>query len=401
MEGNADVPDIFAAGLAWRGYQTMVEQGVYSHYQRIDERPDPCEVVSHGRRLVMAGSNDYLALSTDPRLKSAAVAAVRRFGTGNSGSRPANGTLALHEELEGRLAGFLRQEAAMVVTTGFQANLALSPLFGPHDVLLADRHVHASLIEAARLGRSRLRRYAHNDLTHLEHLLDRTDPAAGRLILTEGMFSTTGDLCDLPGVGKLAQRYGARLAVDGAHDIGLLGDGGGGIAEHHGWRTPVDLQTLTFSKCFGTVGGAVAGPEQVIVYLRHHAPAALFSASLPAASAAAALAALDIIRAEPERRHRAMTTAGRLARDLAALGFRTAWHSTPIIPVHIGDTVLCRRFCCELLNEGVFTTAMVPPAVPDGQDLIRLSVTAAHTDEHVDRILRAFAAAGRRLHVIG
>ncbi|WP_169789035.1 aminotransferase class I/II-fold pyridoxal phosphate-dependent enzyme [Nonomuraea candida] len=381
-------------------FEPVAELGAYPYYRPVQERPATGEVVVDGRVLVSAGSNDYLGLSADPRLKEAACRAIRLLGTGTSGSRLVNGSLALHETLEGRLAAFLGQEAAMVTATGFLANLALSALVGPRDAVLADQLIHASLIDAVRLSRARMRRYRHNDLAHLERLLRECDPGAAGLILTEGMFSTTGTLCDLPGIAALARRYGARLALDGAHDIGLLGAGGRGAAEHHGLEGAADLHTLAFSKCFGTTGGAVAGPGQIIVYLRHHARAMIFSAALSPASTAAALAALDVIETEPERRRRALAAADRLRADLAGLGFETGASRTTIIPVHVGDTVMCCRLWRELFDEGVFATAMVPPSVPEGRALIRVSTTALHTEAQLDRIATAFAAAGRRLALI-
>jgi len=392
--------DVFGKCHAFRDDKAVEALGVYPFYKAISERPAPNEIVCGGRRVLMAGSNDYLALATDPRPAAAATEALRRHGTGNSGSRMANGTLALHEELEALLAEFLGHESAMLTSTGYQANLALAPLFGPDDVLLADRAMHASFVDAVRLGRSRLLRFRHNDMEHLGRLLTETSPDSGRLIATEGMFSTSGDLCDLPGIGKLAGRHGARVVLDGAHDIGLLGENGRGAAEYYGMPSAVDLHTLTFSKCFGTIGGAVAGPEEVIRYLRHHARAAVYTASLPAGDTAAALAALDIIRTEPERRRRVLATGERLGAGLDALGFTTTHAGTPTIPVHVGETLRCFRFWTELFGEGVFTNAMVPPGVPEGRALIRVSVTATHTPAQVDRILEAFATAGRRLGLI-
>ncbi|MFC5749733.1 aminotransferase class I/II-fold pyridoxal phosphate-dependent enzyme [Actinomadura rugatobispora] len=393
--------DAFDKCHSWREYDIVTGMGLNPYYHRIDERAGPNEVRIGGRPMLMAGSNDYLALSTDPRTTAAAAEALGRFGTGTSGSRLTNGTLALHEELEAELAAFLGHEAALVTPTGFQANLALCPLLGPRDALLADRYIHASLIDAARLGQARLRRFRHNDMGHLGRLLEAADPGAGLIILTEGMFSTTGDLCDLPGISKLAAQHGARVVLDGAHDIGVLGPGGRGAAEHYGQGSAVDLHTLTFSKCFGTVGGAVTGPEPVIRYLRHHSRAAIFSASLPAPSAAAALAALDIIRTEPGRRRRVLATAERVGSELAALGFAAGRDGTPTIPVHVGETFACLRLWRELFEEGVFTNAMIPPGVPEGHALIRVAVTASHTGAQVERILDAFAAAGRRLNLIG
>ncbi|MGW6497707.1 aminotransferase class I/II-fold pyridoxal phosphate-dependent enzyme [Nonomuraea angiospora] len=392
--------DVFSKCQPRPDVRFAITSGVLPYYHAISERLANGDVVVHGKRVLMAGSNDYLALSTDPRLKAAATAATTRLGTGNSGSRPINGTLALHESLEADLADFLRQEAALVVTTGYQANLALSALLASDDILFADKHVHASLLDAARLGQAALRRFRHNDAAHLESLLETADQDKGRLVLTEGMFSTNGDLGDLPSLARIAREHGARLIVDGAHDVGLLGEGGRGAAERLGVLDAVDVHTLTFSKCFGTLGGAVAGPRAVIDHLRLHARAAVFSASLPPGCTSAAHAALGIIGAEPERRRRVLAAARRLRADLTGLGFDTGLGITPAIPIRVGDPLLCMRLWKELLNEGVFTNAVIPPAVPDGKALIRISVTAAHSDAQLDRITDACEAAGRRLGLI-
>ncbi|MEV4798490.1 aminotransferase class I/II-fold pyridoxal phosphate-dependent enzyme [Nonomuraea sp. NPDC049421] len=392
--------DAFARCRLHEDFEPVTEMGANPYYRPVEERLATGEVRVDGRVLVSAGSNDYLGLSADPRLKDAACRAVRRLGTGTSGSRLVNGSLALHETLESRLAAFLGQQAAMVTPSGFLANMALGALVGPRDTVLADQLIHASLIDAVRVSRARLRRYRHNDMEQLDRLLDGCDPAAAALVLTEGMFSTTGTLCDLPGTAALARRHGVRLVLDGAHDIGLLGAAGRGAAEHFGLESAVDLHTLAFSKCFGTTGGAVAGPADIIVYLRHHARSMVYSAALSPASTAAALAALDIIETEPERRRRALAAADRLRADLSGLGYDTGGSRTTIIPVHVGDIVPCCLLWRELFAEGVFATAMVPPSVPEGRALIRVSATALHTDAQLDRIATAFAVAGRRLGLI-
>lgn len=357
------------------------------------------EALVDGVRVVMTACNDYLGLSADPRVTAAAAKAVGEYGTSCSGSRLVCGTLPLHEELEARLAAFLGREAAIVTTTGFQANLALTPLFGRDDLVFSDAANHASLVDAIRLGAAGKRLYAHSDMADLERQLAEADPGAAKLIVTDGLFSMEGDLCRLPELAALARRHSARLVVDGAHDIGLLGPGGRGVAEHFGLPEAVDLCTGTLSKCFGSVGGVLAGPAGIINYLRYTARPVIFTASMPPAAIAAALAALDIIEAEPERRRRVLDLAGRLRSGLRDLGFRTgdAEAVTPIVPVYIGDEELCARMWRQLLDEGVFAHAVVAPAVPVGRALIRLSVQATHTDAHLARILDAFAAAGRRL----
>jgi 8-amino-7-oxononanoate synthase len=358
------------------------------------------EAMDHGVRVVMAACNDYLGLAGDPRVIEASAKALDLYGTSCSGSRLVCGTLPLHEELEGRLAEFLGCQAAIVTTTGFQANLALAPLFGRGDIVFSDMANHASLFDAIRLGWADRRVYRHSDMGHLECQLATADVGAAKVIVTDGLFSVEGDLCRLPELAVLARRHGARLVVDGAHDIGLLGARGRGVAEHFGLPDAVDLYTGTFSKCFGSIGGVVAGPADIIAYLRYTARSAIFTASMPPAAVAAALAALDIIESEPERRTRVFGLAQRLAGQLRALGFDVGEAGTPIVPVHIGEAELCARLWQEIFHEGVFTQAVMAPAVPVGQAAIRLSLQATHTDDHLSRILDAFAAAGRRLGLI-
>ncbi|MGK5448539.1 aminotransferase class I/II-fold pyridoxal phosphate-dependent enzyme [Streptomyces radiopugnans] len=355
------------------------------------------EVELDGRTVVMAGCNDYLGLSADPRVTEAAARALRRYGVSCSGSRVLNGTLALHEELEGRLAAFVGGEAALVTTTGFQANLALAALLDERDAVFADMSNHASLVDAVRLGGAAHHRYRHRDLGHLGRLLAASEPGRGRLIVTDGMFSMEGDLCPLPGIVELARRHGARLVVDGAHDIGLLGARGRGVSEHFGLIGEVDLVTGTLSKCFGSVGGMLVGPASVVEHLRHSARSVLFSAAMPPASAAAALASLRIIESEPERRRRVFGHARRLLAGLRALGWDTGDSTTPVVPVYVGDSRLCLRVWQELLDAGVFTNAVVAPAVARNRALIRVTPQAIHTDDHISRVLDAFARVRRGL----
>ncbi|MGP4052987.1 aminotransferase class I/II-fold pyridoxal phosphate-dependent enzyme [Streptomyces sp. 2A115] len=367
-------------------------------YQAVEARDG--EASLDGVRVVMAACNDYLGLAGDPRVAAAASQAIARYGASCSGSRLIGGTLPLHEELEARLATFLGCEAALVTTTGFQANLALTPLFGRGDIVFSDMSNHASLVDAIRAGWADRRPYRHSDMEHLEHKLAAADPDAAKAIVTDGLFSVEGDLCRLPELAELARRFEARLVVDGAHDIGLLGAGGRGVAEHFSLPNAVDLYTGTFSKCFGSVGGVIAGPAAVIQFLRYTARSAIFSASLPPASVAAAIAALDIIVSEPERRTRVFELSRRVHCGLRTLGFDIGGSFSPIVPVHIGGNDLCGRMWQEVLQEGVFTSMFGAPAVPEGQALIRLSLQATHTDEHITHILDAFAAAGRRLGLI-
>ncbi|HEX4812491.1 MAG TPA: aminotransferase class I/II-fold pyridoxal phosphate-dependent enzyme [Nonomuraea sp.] len=392
--------DVFTRCRAHEAYEHGRRIGIIPHYRVVQERPAAGEVIVDGRPLVMAGSGDYLGLSADPRVREAACRAIADWGLSTGGARVSSGSTALHEELEARLAAFLGRPAVMVLAGGYLANLTLAALVERDDQVFADALIHASLVDALVAGRARLRRYRHDDAGHLEALLAGADPDRGALIVTEGLFSPTGALCDLPGIAKAAARHGVRVVMDSAHDVGLLGAHGRGAAEHYGLESAVDVLTVPFSKSFGTVGGAVAGPEEVILHLRHHARAMLFSAALPPPSAAATLAALDIITAEPERRHRVLDLAARVGAELGRLGFRVLHSGSPIVALHVGDALRCCLLWQRLFEHGVFATAMIPPSVPAGQALVRLSLTAAHTDAQADRIVSAAAAAARALDLM-
>ena len=381
------------------GVRTAVGAGIYPYYHPIAEWLSPTEVRVDGRRVLMAGSNDYLALAREPRVVAAAAEALSRSGPTDTGPRLLNG----HPEAA-RTAGIParplpRPPGGAGGHRGYQANLALAALLGRDTAVFADRENHASLTDAVTLGRAVQRRYRHRDLDHLDQLLS-AEPGTAKVVVTDGVFSAGGDLCDLAGIVGLTRAHHARVVVDGGHNVGLLGRRGRGVPEHLAVEDGVDLVTVTLSKCFGSLGGVLAGPAEVIRYLRHHSRSLVFAASLPPANAAAALAALDIIEAEPFRRHRVFDLAESLHNGLRAVGFRTGGSQTPIVPVQIGDAELCLRFWTGLLAEGVFTNAMVPPGVPVGGALIRVVVTAAHTAEEVDRVVEAFAAVGRRLGVV-
>ncbi|GGX86430.1 aminotransferase class I/II-fold pyridoxal phosphate-dependent enzyme [Streptomyces hiroshimensis] len=395
--------DLFDKPLASPFLRAVHATPVRPYYRPLHARDG--EAVMDGRQVVMAGCNDYLGLATDPRVTAAAGAALRTYGASCSGARTLNGTLPLHGELEAAVADFLGTEDAAVVTTGFQSNLALAALFGAGDVVLSDNANHASLIDGIRLGAAHRLRYRHRDPVHLERLLTDADPAAAKAVVTDGMFSMDGALAPLPALTAAARRHGARTIVDGAHDIGLLGPAGRGAAEHFGVHDRVDLFTGTFSKCFGSTGGFLAGPTRVITYLRYAARAILFSASMPPPALAAAMSALEISIAEPWRRHRVLTLAARLRERLSGLGYDTgsaavlgesdAGPAGPVIAVRAGDAAACVGLWQRLLDEGVYTNPVGPPAVPEGCCIIRVTLQATHTDTHVDRIADAFAAARR------
>lgn len=357
------------------------------------------EVRIGGEWKLMAGSNNYLALADHPEVLDAAEAALRRLGSGCTGSRLLNGTLDLHAELEAQLAAFLGKPDAMVFPTGYQANVgAISALVGRRDHVFLDRLDHACLLDGARLGMGTLHRYGHGDIDGLRKLLAAAPDAGGRLVVTDGIFSMDGDIVDLPAVANAARAYGAQLVVDDAHALGVLGATGAGTAEHFGLTDSVDLIMATFSKSLASVGGAVAGPEDVIHYLRHRARTFVFSAALPAASTAGVLKALEILRREPERRERLWQATRKLQEGLRASGFDIGGTCTPIVPVLVGDYRAVATFWRELFyDENVVVNTVVPPGVPTGSARLRVSLTADFTEDDAGRVVEAFVRVRERL----
>ncbi|MEU4423401.1 pyridoxal phosphate-dependent aminotransferase family protein [Actinoplanes sp. NPDC024001] len=391
--------DPFAKGGLHQAEAILKAHGVDAYFRSMAARTGDSHAVIDGRKVMLAGSNDYLGLSTHPAVIEAAVNAARRLGTSAGGSRALSGTLDLHGELEERIAAFLGQEAAVVTTTGFQANLALSALLGRSDIAFLDARVHASLLEAARLGWGRVRRYRHLDTAHLRELLAAAPDDAGRLVVTDGMFSMDGDVADLRALRDAADDFGAKLIVDAAHDMGVLGNRGAGLAEHCEVEDGLDLITATFSKAFASIGGVLAGPAGNVHYLRSNARSILFSAALPPASAAAALAALTVVETEPERRTRTLDLAEGLHNGLRTLGFDTRPSTTPIVPVRFADLAAGGAFWAALFRAGVFTNLVAAPAIPGGGAMLRLTLTANHDETHLATVLEAFDTAGRRLGV--
>lgn len=393
--------DVFAKAYAFTRADEAAAVGLHPYFRPIAAQHGGT-VTADGREMVITGSNDYLGLTQDPRLKAAARAALDDFGTSCTGSRFLTGTLTLHEELERRLAAFLRKPAALTFSAGFLGALSVvSALAGRHDILYYDRENHACLYDAARLSFGTLRRYAHNDPDDLERLLanDR-HRAGGRLIATDGVFSMNGHIAQLPRIVEVARAYGARVVVDDAHASGVLGAGGRGTAEHFGLEADVDLIFGTFSKSFASVGGFVAGEAKVVNWIKHRARPFIYTAALPAMQMAAALAALDIMETEPWHRERLWQNVRRLRDGMNDLGFDTLGSETPIVPVVIGPDDVTIRFWRAAWDAGVFTTPALPPSVPAHQAIIRTSVNANHTPEQLDRLLAVFATVGRELGVI-
>ena len=373
--------------------------GIYPYFTPIEETT-ATEARIEGGWKIMVGSNNYLGLTHHPKVLEAARRAALRYGVGSTGSRFLNGTLDLHYELEARLATFFRQQAALVFTTGYQASLGvLGPLLGRNDHAFLDRLDHASLVDGARLGVGELHRFAHRDFDGLARQLSKVPSGAGKLVVTDGVFSMEGTIVDLPRLVSVAKRHGAAVLVDEAHAVGVLGDDGAGTVSHFGLHEQVDLILATFSKSLASIGGVVAGPESVIHYLRHHSRALIFTASMPPSSVAGALAALDILIDEPERRVRLWEHTNRMAAGLRSLGFDIGATNTPVIPVVVGEPIRAMTMWRLLFDDGVFTHPIVPPAVPEHACRLRVSLSAEHTREQIDRVLDAFERVGHAMAV--
>lgn len=392
--------DIFEKCDGFRRAKELQAQGIYPYFIPLEgSEGTECEI--GGKSLIMIGSNNYLGLTHHPHVRNAAKAAIDQYGTSCSGSRFLNGTLELHEELERRLAAFMDQEAAVCFSTGFQANLgAISAIAGKDDLVLCDRDNHASIIDGCRLSFADIRKYRHNDVEDLErHLQLAKQQDRAIMIVVDGLYSMMGDLAPLTDISALAKQYGARLMVDEAHAMGVLGKHGRGAAEHCGVHP--DLVMGTFSKSFASLGGFIAGPANVIHYMRHHSRSLMFSASITPSSAAAALASLDLIETRPDMRQRVLQIAHRVRTGLRAMGFHTSGtENSPIVPVIVGNQDRVMRLWKTLFECGLFTNAVTQPAVPMGTDLIRTSYIASHTDEQIAQVLERFAQAGHKLGLI-
>jgi 8-amino-7-oxononanoate synthase len=374
--------------------------GLYPYFLPIGESTGTVVVID-GKQRLMLGSNNYLGLTFHPKVMEASQAAVRRFGTSCSGSRFLNGTLELHEELEGRLAAFLRKPAAAVISTGYQTNLAaLGALLQRDDVAVLDQQNHASIYEGVMISRCRIKRYEHVDTASCEAVVAQTPADKCAAIITDGVFSMEGDLAPLPALVGLKKKYGAKLFVDDAHGLGTMGPTGRGTAEHFSVLDHVDLLTGTFSKSFASLGGVVAGPKEVINFIRHHGRSLIYSASMTPASVAAALAALDIMERDPEPRERLHMNVARMRNGLKQLGFRVGEQPTPVLPIYIGDEMRMLPFWRMLFDEGVYTNAVIPPAVAPDATLIRTSFMAIHTPEQIDEALSVFERVGKIANLI-
>jgi len=392
--------DIFEKCVRAIEYESgLRESGHYFFFRKL-ESPQDSEVVVNGKRVIMIGSNNYLGLANHPRVKEAAINAIEKYGSGCAGSRFLNGNLEIHEELEEKLARFFRKEAALVFATGYQTNVGtISALVDRNDVAIIDRYDHASIIDGCRLSFGKVQKFHHNDMGDLERALEGTRGKA-QLIIVDGVFSMEGDIADLPAIVRLAKAYGARVMVDDAHAIGVLGNGGRGTAEHFGLENEVDLIMGTYSKSLGAVGGFIAGSSEVISWVKHVARSLMFSASLPPPQVAAVSTALDIIEEQPELRTRLWSNTHKMLKGFKTLGYDTGTSETPIIPVIIKDTLKTYQMCKLLFEHGVFVNPVASPGVPPGRELLRTSYMATHTEDQLDKVLVAFEKVGRELGVI-
>lgn len=382
--------DIFEKCFNYTAAKEAIQAGVYPYFHALDSGQDT-EVIINGKRTIMIGSNNYLGLTSDPRVKKAAELAVQKYGTGCSGSRLLNGTLSIHIELEKRLAAFVKKEAALTFSTGFQTNLGIiSAIAGRNDYILCDRQNHASIIDGCRLSFAKLLKFKHNDMADLERLLKGIPDYAGRLIVVDGVFSMEGDISNLPEIVRLAEEYGARILVDDAHGFGVMGPNGRGTAEYFGLEDKVDIIMSTFSKSLASLGGFIAADEDVIHYIKHISRPFIFSASIPPANAAAAIEALNILEAEPERIQRLWDNAEYMKQGFMSIGLSVGNSKTPVVPVLTFDDYTTFKIAQELLEEGVYVNPVISPAVQPGKALLRTSYTSTHTREQMEFALDAF-----------
>ena len=370
--------------------------GIYPYFHELESRQD-VEVIMEGKRRIMLGSNNYLGLTVHPRVIAAGVAALEAYGTGCSGSRFLNGTLSLHTQLERELADFLGREAVMTFSTGFQTNLGiLSALCGKDDYVLCDKENHASIYDGCKLSYAKMLRYRHSDMEELERRLQQVPDKAGCLIVTDGVFSMGGDICNLPEIVRLARRYGARVMVDDAHGLGVIGKGGRGTASYFGLEDEVDVVMGTFSKSLASIGGYMAASADVVDYVRHASRPYIFCASIPPASCATALEALRILREQPELPERLAALARHMREGLKRRGIAIRESTTPIIPLYTRDAVTTLTIAKELYDEGVYVNPVLPPATHPSECLLRTSYMVTHTEALLDEALDIIERVVRR-----
>ncbi len=395
--------DLFKKCYDFTRADDIKAMGVYPYFRAIEENEGPV-VQIEGRKIVMAGSNNYLGLTAHPKVKEAALKAVEKYGTGCSGSRYLTGTLDLHIELESRLAKFFGTESVLLYSTGYQTAQGIIPtLVQRGEYVVSDKDNHACIVAGqimARGATAELVRYKHNDMKDLERVLQKIPVETGKLIVSDGVFSTGGEIVDLPTLVKIAKNYNARLLIDDAHAVGVIGKGGRGTASEFDLENEVDLTMGTFSKTFASLGGFVAGAERVINYLKHHSSALIFSASPTPASVAAALAALEILEQEPWRVEKLISNANRVRKGLSEAGFNIIEGRTAIVPVIVGDDARAFQMWRKLYDYGVFVNVFISPGVPQGRQMMRTSYMSTHENEHLDFIIDTFIKVGKEIGLI-
>ncbi len=379
--------DLFQKCADYKLADEYKAMGIFPYFRELQSRQDT-EVIMEGKRRIMLGSNNYLGLTTDPDVMEAGLKALREYGTGCSGSRLLNGTLQLHIELEDELKSFLRKEAVTTLPTGFQTNLGIiSALVGRNDYVICDRDNHASIYDGCKLSYGKMLRYRHNDMEDLEQKLKTIPDTAGILIVTDGVFSMGADLCNLPEICRLAKKYGARVMVDDAHALGVIGEGGRGTASYFGLEDQVDIYMGTFSKSLASLGGYAAGPQKVIDYIRHNSRPFMFAASITPSSCAVALAALRKLEAEPERVTHLRELSDYMRDGLKARGMRIREGITPIVPIFTYDAIKTLKIATELYDRGVYVNTVLPPAAPADGCMLRCSIMATHTKALLDEAM--------------
>jgi len=380
--------------------QKVERMGLYPFFRVIESDQDTTVTIK-GKKVLMFGSNSYMGLTNHPKIKEASIKAIEKYGSGCAGSRFLNGTLDIHIELESKLAEFVNKDATLVFSTGFQVNIGVIPtVTGRNDYILIDELDHASIIEATRLSFAKVLKFRHNDMHSLERLLKKCEPGRIKLIVVDGIYSMEGDIANLPGIVKLADKYEATIMVDDAHAIGVIGEHGSGTASHFGLTDKVDLIMGTFSKSLASLGGFIASDFDTINYMKHHSRSLIFSASITPASAAAVIAAIDIIKNEPERIVKLWEVTHYAIDNFKRMGFDIGKSETPIIPLYIRDNLKTLKLTRMLLDEGVFVNPVVSPAVSKESTLIRFSLMATHTKDQVDIALEKFDKLGKKLGII-
>lgn len=378
----------------------LIALGHYPYFRIIDSEQDT-EVTCNGKRMLMMGSNSYLGLTNHPRVIEAAKKATDKYGTGCAGSRFLNGTLDIHIELEAKLAELVGKEASLAFAAGYMANLgAISAMVCRDEFIVTDKFDHASILDGCALSAGKMVRYNHNNMQHLDTVLEKKVDGKGALIVVDGIFSMEGDIADIPNICKLAKKHGASVMVDEAHSLGVLHKTGAGAAMAAGCTDDVELIMGTFSKSLASVGGFIAGSHDVIHYLKHHARSLIFSASLPPASAATVLEAMKIMKEEPERIVQLWDNTDYMMKNFKAMGYNTGTSCSPVIPLHVGSMENAFKMWKQLDDEGVFINPVVPPAVPPNDTLIRTSFMATHTKAQLDIALEKFEKIGKRVGII-